>query len=43
MNSTSTELCTALLYSVSYQCFKFQVDSFYSLEIMAQTGIESEN
>ena len=28
-------LCTALLNNVYCQCLKFQVDSFYSLEIMA--------
>ena len=36
-------LCTALLHHMFYQCLKFQVDSFYNLEVMAHARIQSEN
>ena len=36
-------LCIALLHNVSYQCLKFQADSFYSMELMAHTKNQSEN
>ena len=34
-------LCTALL--VFYESMKFKVDSFYSLEVMALTKIQTKN
>ena len=34
--------CTALFHNVFYQCMKFQVDSFCSLEIMASRKIQKE-
>ena len=35
-------LCTAPLHNIFYQCVKLQVDSFYSLEVMIRTKIQSE-
>ena len=36
-------LCTALLHNVLlYQCMFFQVDTNYSLKVMAWTKIQSE-
>ena len=43
MHAVSFVLCTAPLHNVFYQFVKFQVDSFYSLEVMIQTKIQSEN
>ena len=34
--------CTTLLDNVCYQCLMFQVESFYSFEIIARTKIRSE-
>ena len=35
-------LSTSPLNNVFYQCVKFQVNSFYSLEVMVQTKIQNE-
>ena len=34
---------TALFINVCYQCLKFQVDSFYSLEVMARKKIRNKS
>ena len=36
-------MCCALVHIVVYQCMKFEVNRFYSLEVMAWTKNESEN
>ena len=36
-------MCSALVHIVVYQCMKFEVNRFYSLEVMAWTKNESEN
>ena len=37
------ELCTAFLHNVFYQCMKFPIESFNSLDDIAQTKIKCEN
>ena len=34
---------TRLFHNVFYQCMKFQVNSFYGLEVMTWTKIQTEN
>ena len=36
-------LYTALVLNVIYLCVKFEVTSFYTLEVMAQTKIHNRN
>ena len=36
-------MCTVFPHNVLYQCMKFQVNSVYSLEVMAWTKIPIEN